>query len=80
MNGVDTNIIGRFLTGDDPGQSEKARAVLKRSDIFVAEMVMLEVEWVLRHAYSLRQTRRAARYFPTTESSFARQRDGANAW
>ena len=51
MNGVDTNIIGRFLTGDDPGQSEKARAVLKRSDIFVAEMVMLEVEWVLRHAY-----------------------------
>ena len=52
MNGVDTNIIVRFLTGDDPGQSEKARAVLKRSDIFVAETVMLEVEWVLRHAYN----------------------------
>jgi len=52
MNGVDTNIIVRLLTGDDPGQSEKARAVLKRPDIFIAETVMLEAEWVLRHAYS----------------------------
>ena len=52
MNGVDTNVIVRFLTGDDPGQSEKARAVLKRSDIFIAETVMLEAEWVLRHAYN----------------------------
>ena len=51
MNGVDTNVIVRFLTGDDPGQSEKARAVIKRPDIFVAETVMLETEWVLRHAY-----------------------------
>ena len=51
MKGVDTNIIVRFLTGDDPGQSEKARAVFKRPDIFVPETVMLEVEWVLRHAY-----------------------------
>jgi len=51
MNGVDTNIIVRFLTGDDPRQSEKARAVLKKPDIFVAETVMLEAEWVLRHAY-----------------------------
>lgn len=51
MNGADTNIIVRFLTGDDPIQSEKARAVLKRSDILIAETVLLEVEWVLRHAY-----------------------------
>jgi predicted nucleic-acid-binding protein len=52
MNGVDTNIIVRLLTGDDPGQSEKARAVLKRPDTFIAETVMLETEWVLRHAYN----------------------------
>ena len=52
MTGVDTNIIVRFLTGDDPKQSEKARAILKRSDIFVAETIMLEAEWVLRHAYN----------------------------
>ena len=51
MTGVDTNIIVRLLTGDDPGRSDKARAVLKRPDIFIAETVMLEAEWVLRHAY-----------------------------
>jgi predicted nucleic-acid-binding protein len=51
MTGVDTNIIVRFLTGDDPGQSEKARAVLKRPDVFLPETVMLEAEWVLRNAY-----------------------------
>ena len=51
MNGVDTNIIARLLTGDDPEQAEKARAVIKRPDTFIAEAVMLETEWVLRHAY-----------------------------
>jgi predicted nucleic-acid-binding protein len=51
MNGVDTNIIVRLLTGDDPAQSEKSRAVIKRPGTFVAETVMLETEWVLRHAY-----------------------------
>jgi predicted nucleic acid-binding protein len=30
MNGVDTNVIVRLLTGDEPGQSEKARAILKK--------------------------------------------------
>ncbi len=51
MTGVDTNIIVRLLTGDDPGQSEKARALFKRPDVFIPETVMLESEWVLRHAY-----------------------------
>jgi len=56
MNSIDTNIIVRLLTGDDPVQSEKARAVLKRPDIFIAETVMLETEWVLRHAYDFATT------------------------
>jgi predicted nucleic-acid-binding protein len=51
MTGVDTNIIVRLLTGDDPEQAEKARAILKKPDIFLPETVMLETEWVLRHAY-----------------------------
>ena len=52
MNSVDTNIIVRLLTGDDPGQTQKARAVVKKPDIFIAETVMLETGWVLRHAYN----------------------------
>jgi predicted nucleic-acid-binding protein len=55
MNSVDTNIIVRLLTGDDPGQSEKARAVLRKPDMFIAETVMLETEWVLRHAYGFEE-------------------------
>src|SRR5574341_2040539 len=51
MNGVDTNVIVRLLTGDEPGQSEKARAILKKPDVFDPDTVMLESEWVLRHAY-----------------------------
>jgi len=51
MNGVDTNIIVRLLTGDDPEQSVKARSVIKRPDVLITESVLLETEWVLRHAY-----------------------------
>jgi len=51
MTGVDTSIVVRLLTGGDPGKSEKARAVLKRPDVFIPETVLLEAEWVLRHAY-----------------------------
>jgi predicted nucleic-acid-binding protein len=56
MTGVDTNIIVRFLTSDDPVQSEKARAVFKKAGLYVAETVMLEAEWVLRHAYNFEST------------------------
>lgn len=56
MTGVDTNILVRCLTGDDPGQSEKARAVLKKPEVFIPETVMLEAEWVLRHAYGFETT------------------------
>jgi len=52
MTGIDTNIIVRLLTGDDPSQAEKAKAVFKKSVVFIPETVILETEWVLRHAYS----------------------------
>ena len=51
MIGVDTNVIVRLLTGDDPSQSAKARALFKNHDIFISDTVMLETEWVLRYAY-----------------------------
>jgi predicted nucleic-acid-binding protein len=51
MIGVDTNIVVRLLTGDDPAQSVKAKAVFKKHDILIPETVILETEWVLRHAY-----------------------------
>src|SRR5436305_4661069 len=51
MLAVDTNLIVRYLTGDHPGQSAKARAVIDGEDVFVSTTVLLETEWVLRSVY-----------------------------
>lgn len=54
MTSVDTNVVVRLLTGDEPRQYETAKAVFRKADIFVPETVFLEAEWVLRHAYGFR--------------------------
>ena len=51
MRAVDTNVIVRFLTGDDPAQTARARKLIEGGDIFVATSVLLETEWVLRSGY-----------------------------
>jgi predicted nucleic-acid-binding protein len=50
---VDTNIIVRYLTADDPQQFTKARALIESGNIYVCTTVLLETEWVLRRAYWL---------------------------
>ncbi|RUM91407.1 MAG: PIN domain nuclease, partial [Thermodesulfatator sp.] len=42
MTGVDTNIIIRLLTQDDPGQAYRARKVFADKEIFMADTVLLE--------------------------------------
>ena len=51
MRALDTNIIVRYLTGDEPGQAARAKAVIDAGDVFVGTTVLLESEWVLRSAY-----------------------------
>lgn len=51
MRGVDSNVIVRFLVGDDAKQAERARALIGREPVFVPRTVLLEVEWVLRSVY-----------------------------
>ncbi len=51
MHGVDTNIIVRYLTGDDPAQAAGARSVIGQKPVFVPRTVILEAEWVLRGVY-----------------------------
>lgn len=58
MNGVDTSVLVRYLVGDDPQQSARARALMQRvreSDerLLVSDIVLCEVVWVLRAAYGL---------------------------
>lgn len=51
--GLDTNILVRLVTNDDPVQSPKAAAIVAGADVFISRTVLLEAEWVLRHAYGL---------------------------
>jgi predicted nucleic acid-binding protein len=51
MLAIDTNVIVRYLTGDHPRQSPKARTLIDDNDVFVCTTVLLETEWVLRSVY-----------------------------
>ncbi len=51
MLAIDTNIIVRYLTGDHPQQSRKAKALIDSEQVFVCTTVLLETEWVLRSVY-----------------------------
>ncbi|ABB31575.2 PilT protein domain protein [Geobacter metallireducens RCH3] len=54
MIAVDTNILVRYVTNDDPLQARRALAILARQeDIFIPKTVLLETEWVLRAVYEL---------------------------
>jgi predicted nucleic-acid-binding protein len=51
MVAVDTNVLIRLLTDDDPGQAASARALFATEAIWVAKTVLLETTWVLRSVY-----------------------------
>jgi len=51
MIAVDTNIIVRLLTKDDAEQYQQARQLFADNEVFIADSVILETEWVLRFAY-----------------------------
>ena len=51
MTAVDTNVLVRFLTRDDPDQFRRAVALFNSETIHVPDTVWLETEWVLRFAY-----------------------------
>ncbi len=53
MIAVDTNLLVRILSNDDPIQARRAVKILKSDDIFIPKTVLLETEWVLRHAYEI---------------------------
>jgi predicted nucleic acid-binding protein len=51
MLAIDTNVVVRYLTGDHPRQSTRARKLVAGSEIFLSTTVLLEAEWVLRSVY-----------------------------
>jgi predicted nucleic-acid-binding protein len=58
LTGLDTNVLVRYLTADDPRQSRRAAALVAEAvsaggRLFVGAVVLCELVWVLRGAYSL---------------------------
>ncbi|MEM1204713.1 MAG: type II toxin-antitoxin system VapC family toxin [Acidobacteriota bacterium] len=56
MIGVDTNVLVRWLTADDPEQLEKVdrfveKAVERKEPLHVDSIMLCELVWVLRRAY-----------------------------
>lgn len=60
MLAVDTNIVVRIITGDDPRQAARARDIVDKNDVFVPTTVLLESEWVLRTGYRFKGEQLAA--------------------
>jgi predicted nucleic-acid-binding protein len=53
---LDTNLLVRLLTNDDPAQARQVADLIDTSAAcFVPITVVLELEWVLRGAYQLRR-------------------------
>lgn len=58
MKGIDTNILVRFLTGDDKTQAQKVYHIFKetelnKKELFVPMVVILELIWVLESVYEI---------------------------
>lgn len=53
MISPDTNVLVRVITGDDPEQAALAAEVMRSDALLISKTVLLETEWVLRHAYRL---------------------------
>lgn len=56
MTGIDTNVLARYLTRDDPGQYERSKTFLTSQCTsldpgFLHPIVLCELVWVLKAAY-----------------------------
>jgi len=58
MKGIDTNILVRFLVGDDSNQAQVVYTLFKetelnKTELFVSLPVVLELLWVLESVYQI---------------------------
>ena len=58
MKGLDTNVLARYLTEDDPVQARRAAAwinttVARGERCYISPVVLCELAWVLRGAYRI---------------------------
>ena len=53
MIALDTSVVVRVLTADDPTQLAAARRAMRSGALFLSKTVLLETEWVLRYSYEI---------------------------
>ena len=75
MISVDTNVIVRLLTCDDPPQFKRAKSLFEKESIFITTTVILETEWVLRYAYHF-EALKIADAFQPSGPLYAAHQDG----
>ena len=72
MTAVDTNVIVRYLVGDDAEQAEAARALIDGltpgAPGFICREVVIEVAWVLERSYRFTRARVAETLMDLTAS------------
>jgi predicted nucleic-acid-binding protein len=58
---VDTNVLIRLITADEPLQTRRVEELIQGSYLFVSMLALLETEWVLRssHGYSRQESHSA---------------------
>ena len=61
MAGLDTNVLVRWIVGDDSRQAARVERLFEEareqgSPLFVPSTVMLELEWVLRSRYEFEKS------------------------
>jgi predicted nucleic-acid-binding protein len=54
---LDTNVLVRFLVEDDPAQTRRATSLIERAvkaddELFITDIVLCELVWVLSGAYA----------------------------
>ena len=72
MTSIDTNVIIRYLVGDDAEQSEAARSLLAGltpdDPGFICREVVIEIAWVLERSYRFTRARVAEALMDLTAS------------
>src|SRR5271154_7558551 len=56
MTAVDTNVVVRLLTDDDPNQAAAARSLFATGPIWIGKTVLLETNWVLKSLYRFEES------------------------
>ena len=76
MKAIDTNVLIRYLTRDDPDQVERAEAALS-VECLVTNTVLIETVWVLASVFRIKREAIASALSQLLRLSTLRMEDGA---